>query len=404
MALEWGEDPRSLQKRLISSFPGLGKVPADEACRRVDLDPMYVGSLDEDAQESLFTSILGVIQELDNPAPRIFWKGDRARILSLIPLSPATRASEDVLESVEEIFESVDEAVRIFARRLLGQAAYARRFVPIDRVLKSRLEKARRSHERMKQELGHASRADMYERWAHLLMASRHLVSTGAETAELEDIIAQTGSISIPLAPGLSAVQNAEGYYEKARETRRSRASSEERLIRLEATIVRLGNLKKELSTLSSAPEVDRFRKNHQNALAELSTQGTGIDIEIPFRRYALPGGYEVWVGRNATQNDRLTLEFARAYDLWLHARGVSGSHTVLRLPGRKHRPPATVIERAAEIAAYHSKARTSSLAPVIVTERKYVRKPRKSRPGTVIVEREKVLLVKPGLPKAGSI
>ncbi len=252
----------------------------------------------------------------------------------------------------------------------------------------------------MKQELCQESRADMYERWAHLLMASRHLVSTGAETAELEDIIAQTGSISIPLAPGLSAVQNADRYYEKARETRRSRASSEDRL---KATIVRLGNLKQELSTLSTAPEVDRFRKNHQNALAELSAQGTGIDIEIPFRRYALPGGYEVWVGRNATQNDRLTFQFARKYDLWLHARGVSGSHTVLRLPGRKHRPPATVIERAAEIAAYHSKARTSSLAPVIVTERKYVRKPRKSRPGTVIVEREKVLLVKPGLPKTGS-
>jgi len=123
------------------------------------------------------------------------------------------------------------------------------------------------------------------------------------------------------------------------------------------------------------------------------------MDLEVPFRRYMLADGYEVWVGRNARQNDRLTLQYARKYDLWMHARGVGGSHTVLRLPGKSVHPPAAVVEQAAAIAAYFSKARTSSMVPVIVTERKYVRKPRKSRPGTVIVERERVLLVEPVLP-----
>jgi predicted ribosome quality control (RQC) complex YloA/Tae2 family protein len=66
---------------------------------------------------------------------------------------------------------------------------------------------------------------------------------------------------------------------------------------------------------------------------------------------------------------------------------------------GRKDTPPRAVIEQAAAIAAWHSKARTSGLAPVMVTEKKYVRKPRKAPPGAVVVEREEVLMVEPALP-----
>ena len=115
--------------------------------------------------------------------------------------------------------------------------------------------------------------------------------------------------------------------------------------------------------------------------------------------RYTVHGGYEVWVGRNARQNDTLTLRHARKEDLWLHARGVPGSHVVLRRPNRNVPADRRAVEEAAAIAAYWSDARTSRLAPVQVTERKYVRKPKGSPPGAVIVTHEDVVLVEPGLP-----
>src|SRR5690606_19335956 len=99
-------------------------------------------------------------------------------------------------------------------------------------------------------------------------------------------------------------------------------------------------------------------------------------------------------------QNDDLTFHHAQKYDLWMHARGVPGSHAVLRLPNRDAQPQPLVLQRAAAIAAYHSKARGSSLVPVIVVPRKYVRKPRGAAPGAVAVEREEVLMVEPGLPE----
>ena len=126
---------------------------------------------------------------------------------------------------------------------------------------------------------------------------------------------------------------------------------------------------------------------------------GPSAGAQLPFRRYAIREGYEVWVGRNARESDVLTLRHARPFDYWLHARGVPGSHAVLRLPRRNDTPPQAVLEAAARIAAYFSKARSSNLAPVIVTPRKYVRKSKGAAPGLVMVEREEVLIVKPELP-----
>ena len=119
-----------------------------------------------------------------------------------------------------------------------------------------------------------------------------------------------------------------------------------------------------------------------------------------PFRRYRLAGGWEVWVGRNNRENDELTHRAAAPGDLWFHAQGVPGSHVVLRTGGRPEQVPGRVREQAAALAALHSRARHSSLVPVIWTQRRYVRKPRRSPPGTAVCIREKSLFVAPGIPE----
>lgn len=71
--------------------------------------------------------------------------------------------------------------------------------------------------------------------------------------------------------------------------------------------------------------------------------------------------GFEILVGRSARENDRLTLRVARPRDLWLHAAGHAGSHVVVRaLEGPTGEVPKHVVERAAELAAWHSKAQTA--------------------------------------------
>jgi predicted ribosome quality control (RQC) complex YloA/Tae2 family protein len=117
-----------------------------------------------------------------------------------------------------------------------------------------------------------------------------------------------------------------------------------------------------------------------------------------PFRRYLIEGKWEVWVGRSSAENDELTHRAAHNRDIWLHAQGVAGSHVVLRTQGHPERVPHTVLAKAAALAALHSKARHAQLVPVVHTEKRYVRKPRKSPPGTAVCLRDRSLFARPGV------
>ncbi|NTV97901.1 MAG: DUF814 domain-containing protein, partial [Chlorobiaceae bacterium] len=116
-----------------------------------------------------------------------------------------------------------------------------------------------------------------------------------------------------------------------------------------------------------------------------------------PFRSVCISPKATLLIGKNAENNDRLTFGHARPDDIWLHARGTSGSHCVLKGSGMDHLDE---IKTAAAIAAWHSSAKHSELVPVIYTLKKYVRSSKKLAKGQVIVERENVLFVRPSREK----
>src|SRR5690606_38710176 len=133
----------------------------------------------------------------------------------------------------EEIFDTVDAAVRVFVRRSLAQRRFRERYEPLEAALEAAAAHARDSAERMLEELSHESRADRYERWGHLLMAAPSAVAPGADAATLPDLFAGDGAatVTIPLDPARSAVENAQQYYDRARRTRRAREEAEARLV-----------------------------------------------------------------------------------------------------------------------------------------------------------------------------
>lgn len=108
--------------------------------------------------------------------------------------------------------------------------------------------------------------------------------------------------------------------------------------------------------------------------------------------------GFEILVGRTARDNDRLTLRVARPRDLWLHASGYAGSHVVIRaIGGPTGTVPRHVVERAAELAAWHSKAREAGgKVTVHVCRAADVTKPRGAPAGQVRLRRHEAVKVYP--------
>ena len=197
----------------------------------------------------------------------------------------------------------------------------------------------------------------------------------------------------ITLDPDLSAVENAQRYFARYDKKKRAAAEVPPRIAQAEQDIAFLEALATDLAQAEQRPEIDAVRE----ALAEAGfvrpakRRGGGV-VRGP-RRFEVEG-FVVLVGRNAKQNDEITFRQAAGDDLWLHARGVPGSHVILKRAGRE--PSERAIERAAAWAAYYSQARGSNEVSVDITERRFVQRLSGARPGLVTYRHERTVRVAP--------
>ncbi len=391
----WPANRNTTRQAVSSAFPLFGRTLACETIHRAGVAAEAPADCTEADRRALFEAGQALVAELDDPTPCIYQTGRFPDVFALVPL----RHRDD---APAETFEGVDEAVRVFVRRRLAAEHFRRLYEPLERALRAARDHYRESADRMLEELSSPSRADRYERWGHLLMAQPDAVPAGAEEVTLPDLFEDGAPVTIPLDPAKSAVENAERYYDRARRTRRSREEAEARLVETEERADEAAALLAALEATDTLDALKRFRKDNADRLARYAGQEDEDVDRFPFRRFDLGGGFEAWVGRNARQNQELTFHVAQKYDLWLHARGVPGSHVVLHKPNRDAEPGRRRLHAAASIAAYFSKARGSGLVPVMVTERKYVTSPRGAAPGEVRVEREDVIMAEPRLPGDG--
>lgn len=260
-----------------------------------------------------------------------------------------------------------------------------------DRI-RGRISQAERRIQRLRYELqGAPDDAAARRRLADLLMSQLHRVRKGDDHIVLDDM--EGGRIRLDLDPSISPADNGTRLYEAARKRARAagrlpqliqRATEERDALRALLDRIRSGEAREE--EIRGALGVEARRPQTR----------TGEGSLLPFRRYRTSGGLEVRVGRSSAANDALTFHHSSPNDIWLHARDTAGAHVILRWTDRDANPPAADLVEAAVLAALHSRARTAGTVPVDWTRRKHVRKPRKSPPGQVAVDRARTLFVEP--------
>lgn len=278
---------------------------------------------------------------------------------------------------------------------------------------RARLLKAIAAGERLTENLGRdldrADRGDEFRRTAEALAAHLHTIVQGQDCAHIHDL--QDGSpLEVELDPALTPAANLEAWFRKARKAEKGRKiiaanlqKAHKMLVDQQQALVRLNALGGEPDPIDDLAALQEWEVVHQELIPEEKprrSRAHGPDEPArPFRRYLVDGRWEVWIGRNNKENDELTHRASHSKDIWLHAQGVPGSHVILRTGGRPDQVPKKVIEKAAALAALNCRSRHSALVPVIYTERRYVRKPRKAPPGLAVCLQEKSLFAEPGVP-----
>jgi hypothetical protein len=227
--------------------------------------------------------------------------------------------------------------------------------------------------------------------FGNLLVTYRHLMKPGLRELSVKDFSGDR-DLTIPLDPAKQPDENIRLYFKRAKKGERgllllrNRRRAVDRELRerrraMEET-ARVADPDELLSMLPPLPGL-RGRRTEETPTR--------------FRSFELDGRHTVLVGRNDRENDLLTHRIASPGDLWFHAQGAPGSHVILK--GATPSTPKRLIETAAAVAAFFSKARHSTTVPVICAEKRYVRKPRRSKPGTAVCQRSRTIFVRPRLP-----
>ena len=315
------------------------------------------------------------------------------------------------------------------------------RLAPVVRALARYRSRLARKLEGLRGDLAEAERAAEYRRHGETLLTYIRQVPPRASLAVLPDLADPAGNVEIALDPALKPQDNAARYFKRAAKGERGLKQIPSRLAAVEAELRALDHLlerstrAEEYAPLPEGGSIahvlqDRTLEHDlEEALERLpptlrrnagpsapasragkATAGPargeprGVPARLQPRRLKSKEGWEVMIGRSNDGNDYLTHQLARPEDYWLHVHGAAGSHVVLRRGKGKNEPSKRSIEEVAAWAAFYSQARTAGKVPVIVTRKKYVRKPRKAPPGLAVCEREKTVMVRPQEPPRSAL
>lgn len=362
----------NVRQYLLSKDPKLPRTHLNDVIKQAEL------SMEDDLDDWLS----GLQKELkEHPQPRLTVK------------EQFTLFSDRYLEDENlRTYENVNEGVRdCFYKEIFTNRFESKRDKYEDQ-LKSELKKMshRLSSIQDKEEL--ESKAAEFEKYGHLLMTippdQKH-----PEDHIMADDLYDGGEIRIPLKSSQDLHQNANRFYNKARRTRDAIPFHKKRKNETLEEIDRLEPILSELEQVDSMKALRSFEKKFKEELKD-SEKNNNQETQSKFNVREIDG-FTIWIGRNAKSNDILTKQ-ADKEDVWLHARGVAGSHVVIRMNRQKSDPPKSIVEKAAALAAFYSKAKGTSLAPVIVTRKKHIRKPKGGKPGAFLIDKEDVVMVKP--------
>lgn len=385
-----------LDRALSSAFSGISSLIAQEVLFRTSLEPREVfdglSAEKRNALYSVFSSLMETVRT-ERFEPVMYLRDEVPVEFSALPLETLKAEGLEARRytSVSELLYSY-YALRAESSRMRQKSSDLRRLV------QNHLERSQRKRILQEKQLADSQKKEKYRIYGDLLNSYAYQIPAGADHYVAENFYDENRPLRIPLDKNLSPAENAKKYFDRYAKLKRTELAVG---AELEKTVQEEAHLASVLTALELATEESDLAEIREELAAfqyvkrQRAQKGKRPQkIQSHPLHFRSSDGFDIFVGKNNYQNEELTFKVASGSDWWFHAKGMPGSHVIVKANGQEL--PDRCFEEAAALAAYYSKGRDQDKVEIDYLQRRNVKKVNGAPPGFVIYHSNWSMMAKP--------
>ncbi len=382
-------------RAVMYNFRGIGPYSAREIVYRAGIDPAEnYNNLSDSNKNAIAESMLKLFSQFKKQiyTPVLAVKDNEVDYISAFILKH--RNPEELKE-----FADIDQMMDYYFKEFLKDKELKRSIRELNKIVNNYLNKNIKKQKKLKNQLEESKDAEKYKKMGELITANIYQITKGDKKAVVQDYYSDNQEkIEIKLEASKSPSDNAQKYFKKYNKLKKSVKHLKREIAKLrheEKYLKQVSMNIEQAEILDDLEEIEAELKEENYIKKQKHNKKGNKNKKLPPRKFISNEGYQILVGRNNKQNDRLTKKIANNGDIWLHTKVIAGSHVIIKRDTGAEVPKET-LEQAAAIAAYFSKARESTNVPIDFTPVENVNKPKGAKPGLVYYDKYQTIYIDP--------
>ncbi len=371
-----------LFKAVYGCFTGVSPILAQELCCRAGLDgEQSTAAFSESDCSALFETVRQLADHISKEdfAPCIAYTGSRPVEFAPFPLTMYQSGADRIVT-----YDSISRLLEHFYAERNTLSRIRQKSADLRRIVQTALERNIKKYDLQMRQIQDTGKRETYRIYGELLNTYGYGVKPGAKSLEAVNYYTNE-PVTIPLDPTLTASENAKKYFDKYGKLKRTFEALSELTKEVKEEIDHLESISASLDIALLEEDLVQIKEELTES-GYIRRKGGTKKVKItskPFH-YISSDGFHMYVGKNNYQNDELTFKFATGNDWWFHAKGIPGSHVIVKTEGANELPDRT-FEEAGRLAAYYSKGRDQEKVEIDYVQKKQVKKPGGAKPGFVV-------------------
>ena len=387
------DKPLTITKALYMTFTGISPLVANEIAYRANLDgDAAVASLSEEELLHLANHFCWFMEDIKEHKylPNIVRNGKEPVDYSSVSLTMYEQYETTEYNTISEVLENYYAEKNAYSR-------IRQKSVDLRKIVATALERNVKKYDLQLKQQKDAEKKDKYKLYGELLQAYGYGVEEGAKFVEVENYYDNNNLIKIPLDETLSALENSKKYFEKYGKLKRTAEALDSLIEETHNQIEHLESIQNALDIAVSSDDLVQIKEElmEYGFIKKQRGMNKTKSKSKPFH-YRSAYGYDIYVGKNNYQNDELSFKVATGNDWWFHAKGIPGSHVIVK--ANNEELPDAVFEEAGRLAGFYSKGRDNDKLEIDYLQKKNLKKPSGAAPGFVVYYTNYSLVIEPDI------